>query len=397
MFNWQITIGFLKLNALLCLVVFASGTIGATNEVRFHAWGGSAQVNQYIQWVSQQVSQQHGITINHVKLADTSDAVSRVIAEKSAGNHHNGSVDLIWINGENFAAMQSNGLLAPSWVNGLANFSLTNPAENPAVLTDFGLPTNGQEAPWGRAAMVFYYNGAHVKTPPKTAHELMSFVVENPGTFAYPTPNDYLGISFLKYLLIALNRGNTDGLYRPATPELFAELTTPLWAFLDALHPHMWRQGTHMLRQASHMQRLIDDEVLHLGFSFTAAEIPSAVNRFDLPPTIRTYGMEDGSLSNIHFVAIAYNSPNADNAKKVVNFLLSPVAQAYKKRLDVWGDDTVLDVALLPDNDAQLFQVEGTHPSALPPSERIIMFAEPHASWTDALRNAWFERYGARY
>ncbi|HCY27629.1 MAG TPA: ABC transporter substrate-binding protein, partial [Alteromonas macleodii] len=37
--------------------------------VRFHAWGGSAQVNGYLQWVAAQVSQRFNIELQHVKLA----------------------------------------------------------------------------------------------------------------------------------------------------------------------------------------------------------------------------------------------------------------------------------------------------------------------------------------
>ena len=95
--------------------------------VRFHAWGGSAQVNGYIRWLAKQLAQKHNIVLQHVKLADTSDAVARVLAEKAAGNSSEGSVDLIWINGENFATMKKHGLLTPNWVHELPSFALTSP------------------------------------------------------------------------------------------------------------------------------------------------------------------------------------------------------------------------------------------------------------------------------
>jgi putative thiamine transport system substrate-binding protein len=44
-------------------------------------------------------------------LTDTAEAVARVVAEKAAGRTEGGSVDLIWINGENFAAMKEQDLL----------------------------------------------------------------------------------------------------------------------------------------------------------------------------------------------------------------------------------------------------------------------------------------------
>jgi len=79
--------------------------------VYWNAWGGSEEINAYISWVGSRVKEDHGVTLKHVKLASTADAVSRVLAEKAAGRSSNGSVDLIWINGENFAKMKENGLL----------------------------------------------------------------------------------------------------------------------------------------------------------------------------------------------------------------------------------------------------------------------------------------------
>lgn len=64
------------------------------------------------------------------------------------------------------------------------------------MVTDFGLPTEGQEAPWGKAAMVFYHNSVLLPHPPKTLPALLQFSKANPGRFTYPLPSDYLGISF---------------------------------------------------------------------------------------------------------------------------------------------------------------------------------------------------------
>lgn len=398
-----------------CMVIFsvfvvAQTAVGNTNDeaasekpplVRFHAWGGSAQVNGYLQWVALQVKTRFNIELQHVKLADTSDAVNRVLAEKAAGNHDNGSVDLIWINGENFAAMKKHGLLSASWVSELNNFSLTNPEENSAMTTDFGEPTLGMEAPWGKASMVFYYRSEHMKSlglmAPKTTEQLLRFSQKAPGRFTYPVPSDYLGISFIKYVALAINKDKHSVFYQPVSDASLKTVLPPLWKYLDALHPTMWQQGDHMLRHASQLQRLVGAGELSLAFSFTASEIPSAVTRFDLPEDVRTYAMQDGSLANVHFVGLTYNSGSKAAAKTVVNFLLSPQAQAKKQEITVWGDDTVLDMTTLTNAQQALFKKEAVHPSALNKSKPSALLAEPHASWTDALRDAWYERYGARY
>lgn len=381
-----------RISALLLLLSWASS--GQAQTINFHAWGGSPQVNQYLRWVNAQTEAELGITVNHVKLADTSDAVSRVLAEKAAGNHNCGSVDLIWINGENFAAMKRHRLLHRDWVSSLPNFALTNPEKHQNMTMDFGIPTDGQEAPWGKAAMVFYYNSRYLQSPPENAEALLSFSQQHPGRFAYPLPTDYLGISFLKYLALTLPGIPRERLYEEVDAASLRKVTSALFAYLDKLHPTLWQEGRFFARQASRLQRLFDDNELFLSFSFTAAEIPAAVSRFDLPESTRTYAMLDGSLSNVHFIGIPYNSGHKKAAMEVVNFLLSPRAQARKKKNDVWGDDTVLDASILNDTQRSYFSSQSSHPSALPVDGHQRLLAEPHASWTDALREAWFERYG---
>lgn len=102
---------------------------GSNQDVYFYAWGGDPQINAYLQWAAEQVNDKYNINLVHVKLSDTSEAVSRVLAEKSANNNDKGSVDLIWINGANFATMSENSLLLKQWASKLPNFALTDPGQ----------------------------------------------------------------------------------------------------------------------------------------------------------------------------------------------------------------------------------------------------------------------------
>ena len=110
--------------------------------VYFNAWGGSPNINSYIGWMAEQVKARYGITLEHVKLTDTAEAVSRILAEKVAGKTAGGSVDLIWVNGENFATLSREGLLrTDEWAFDLPAFGLTDPEALPGLVTDFALPT----------------------------------------------------------------------------------------------------------------------------------------------------------------------------------------------------------------------------------------------------------------
>ncbi|HCT72399.1 ABC transporter substrate-binding protein [Psychrobacter glacincola] len=375
---------------------------GENQDVYFYAWGGDPQINAYLQWAAKQVNDKYNINLVHVKLSDTSEAVSRVLAEKSANNNDKGSVDLIWINGANFATMSENSLLLKQWANKLPNFALTDPDNNPAVNFDFGVPTNGMEAPWGQASLTFYYDSLSTNKSPTTLNQLVNWTAQNPGRFSYPKPPDFLGMSFLKYALVMLHEQhdaktgeNTKAqLNLPATEQNTDIILAPLWTFLDDLHPTLWRKGEQFVQTGAHMRRLVDDTELSLAFTFSAPEVPAAVQRYDLPESIRSYAMSDGSLSNTHFVAIPYNASHPQAAQLVANFLMSPEAQAKKQTSDIWGDKTVLVPSTLNPEQQALFKDNKPHPSALPFDSIKRTVSEPHPSWVDAIMQGWQARYG---
>ena len=375
---------------------------GSNQDVYFYAWGGDPQINAYLQWVSDQVDDKYNINLVHVKLSDTSEAVSRVLAEKSAHNDDQGSVDLVWINGANFATMSENSLLLKQWANKLPNFALTDPENNPTVNFDFGVPTNGMEAPWGQAALTFYYDSLSTSKPPTTLTELTTWTAQNPGRFSYPKPPDFLGMSFLKYVLVMLHEQQdaqtgkdiSAQLNLPATEVNTALVLDPLWAFLDGFHPTLWRKGEQFVQTGAQMRRLVDDTELSLAFTFSAPEVPAAVQRYDLPQSIRSYAMSDGSLSNTHFVAIPYNASHPQAAQLVANFLMSPEAQAKKQTPSVWGDKSVLVQSTLSPAQQALFKTKQPHPSALPFDSVKRTVSEPHPSWVEAIQQGWQARYG---
>jgi putative thiamine transport system substrate-binding protein len=376
-----------------------------STNVYFYAWGADAQINAYIQWAAKQVQTQYNINLHHVKLSDTSEAVSRVLAEKTAGNNHKGSVDLVWINGANFATMSEHSLLLPNWANKLPNFKYTDPKNNPAVTFDFGIPTQGMEAPWGQASLTFYYDslaidGSADNQLPTTLNQLLNWSTQHPGRFSYPKPPDYLGMSFLKYALVLLHEKSNEKikaqLNQVANEQNSKIVLTPLWDFLNQLHPTLWRHGQHFMQNGAQMRRLVDDTELSLAFTFSAPEIPGAVQRFDLPKSIRSYAMDDGSLSNTHFVAIPYNASQPKAAQLVANFLLSPEAQARKQKPSVWGDKSVLIPTTLSPEQQALFTTKTPHPSALPFNSIKRTLSEPHPSWVEAIMTGWQSRYGVR-
>jgi len=361
--------------------------------VYFHAWGGSNDVNDYIQWVANRVKDRYEVTVEHVKLADTADAVSRVIAEKAAGRDTGGAVDLLWINGENFAAMKERGLLFGPWAEELPNWRYVDVEGKPAVTSDFTVQTEGLEAPWGMARIVFFYDSARIQEPPRSIRALLDWARAHPGRFAFPQPPDFLGTTFLKQALYEL-APDPSVLQRPVGEADFQAATAPLWEVLDQLSPLLWRGGRAYPQSGPRLIQLMADGEIDLGLSFNPSAVSNAISGFELPTTVRTYVLDGGTIGNASFVTIPYNANAKAGAMVVANFLLSPEAQARKQDPEVWGNGTVLALDKLEPTARARFEALEPGPATLAEEELGPPLLEPHPSWMIRLEEAWTARYG---
>ena len=360
--------------------------------VYFNAWGGSPNINSYIGWVAEQVKARYGITLEHVKLTDTAEAVSRILAEKVAGKNTGGSVDLIWVNGENFATLSREGLLrTDEWAFDLPAFELTDPEALPGLVTDFALPTEGRESPWGRAQLVFGYDSAYLASPPRSAAALKDWIKANPGRFSYPRPPDFTGSSFLKQILLE----TTDDIARFQTPpsDDADQHLAPLFDWLDEVTPSLWRGGKTYPANYTEMVRLLGDGEVTIAFAFNPAEFSNAISQQILPDTVRSYIHEQGTLANIHFVAIPFNASAQEGAMLVADFLLSFDAQLRKANSEIWGDPTVLSFAKFNDQQKQQFNALPRGVASLSEAELSPALAEPHPDWMTLIEQKWQARF----
>jgi putative thiamine transport system substrate-binding protein len=362
--------------------------------VYWNAWGGSDQVNAYIDWVRGRVAEVYDIELVHVKLADTADAVARVLAEKAAGRTEGGSVDLIWINGENFAAMKREGLLFGPFAERLPNFKYVDVAGKPTTRLDFTVPTDGLEAPWGMAQLVFYFDSARLASPPRSIAALVDWAAAHPGRFTYPAPPDFHCTTFLKQALYALI---DDPAVLQTAPDdaSFARAADPLFAFLDSLHPNLWRQGAAFPQNEAALRQLLDDGEIDIGFSFNPGTASASIEQGLLPESVRSFVLDGGTIGNTHFVAIPFNASAREGAMVVANFLLSPEAQLRKQDPVLWGDPTVLALASLSAEDRAAFENQPRGIATLPPDALGPVLPEPHPDWMTRIEEAWRGRYGS--
>ncbi|WP_411891254.1 ABC transporter substrate-binding protein [Yoonia sp. SDW83-1] len=360
--------------------------------VYWNAWGGSTTTNDFIAWVGDRVAEDYGVTLEHVKLTDTADAVTRVLSEKQAGEDEDGAIDMIWINGANFAAMKEADLLFGPYAEQLPNWALVD-TEGKSVQTDFTVPTEGYESPWAMAQVVFDYDTADLAEPLGSMQEILEWTAANPGRFTYPQPPDFLGTTFLKQVLVDI-LPDPSVLAEPATDENYDEVTAPLWSYLDALTPNLWREGKAYPPTGTAMFPLIADGELDLSISFSPGAASTAIANNELPDTVRTFVLDKGTIGNASFVAVPYNSGSKAGAMVVANFLMSPEAQARAQDPAILGYGTVLNMDALTPEDRALFDALDLGIATLTPAELGTVQAEPHPSWMTRIADDWMTRYG---
>ncbi|MFT6990709.1 MAG: putative thiamine transport system substrate-binding protein [Paraglaciecola sp.] len=337
-------------------------------SVYFYAWGGSKAVNEYLRWATREIAQQYRIKLIHVKVTDPSEPVSRLKAE----NGRSSAIDLMWVNGENFAYLKQQGFLLGHLWSTIPNSAFLAVDSLP-ITVDFGEPMHGFEVPWGIGQFNLIAESAIYQQPQLSAKSLLEIAQNNPKTVTYPRPPEFHGTTFLKQLLVDITDADPR-LYQLATEQAKDELLPILWQYLDQLHPHLWQQGKAFPSSAAEQMLLYQQKTLSMAVSFNPNQwLKEKSTQQISESSVRRY-FTDGAITNSHNLAIPKSAPSPDAAKVVINFMLSEKAQK-EKFTGVWGDPSVV---------TSLFD------------EKATMTAHPelHSSWHVIIEDTWQQRYG---
>src|SRR3954447_22921923 len=78
--------------------------------VNFGMWAGDEERNRYFRsTVAETMLRDYKITLRLVPNSDTAEVVNKLLNEKGAGRTRDGSIDMVWINGENFRTAKQAG------------------------------------------------------------------------------------------------------------------------------------------------------------------------------------------------------------------------------------------------------------------------------------------------
>ncbi|MBN9656160.1 ABC transporter substrate-binding protein [Halobacillus sp. GSS1] len=359
-------------------------------EVRLYMWGGDEGINAYIDdYVTPQVEDEYGISLKRVPL-DTPEILQKLQTEKQA-NKQEGSVDVIWINGENFKNAKENELLMGSFTEILPNFNDYYNTEDPAFQRDFGTEVEGMEAPWGKVQFVFHYDSEKIENPPATFRELQTWVAENPGKFTYPTAEEFTGNAFLRHVLYAQAEQPADIYEQPLEENNITATAERTWSYLNEMENHLWRSGDHYPNSLTELDRLYSQGEVWMTMGYNESRAESLIEEGVFPASTRSFVMEPGSIGNTHFLSIPFNSPNQSGALVAINFMLSPEAQLEKYKPDDWGENTPISFNQLPEDIKDKFKAVERGESVLSTEELEESFLpESEAAYVNWMKEKWF-------
>lgn len=287
--------------------------------VNFAMWSGDENRNRFFKTeVTEKLKEKYGIVLNIVPLGDTAEAVNKLLTEKQAGKSSGGSIDMIWINGENFRTTKQGGLLWGSFSERLPSFSLY---EADAGNVDFGTPVDGLEAPWQRSQFVFAFDTARLNDAPRSIEKLGEWIQANPGKFTYPAPPDFTGSAFLRHVLFHFGGGAKN--FEKFDEQLYSTASTKTFAFLNEIKPFLWRRGENYPNSPSELNRLFANREVEFTFAYGATFASEAIKRNEFPSSVRTFVLGEGTIKNYSFLAIPFNASNAAGAMVVINYLMS--------------------------------------------------------------------------
>lgn len=357
--------------------------------VDWYMWGGSPSVNTLVNGLfAKELKEKYDITLRQVPVKDIAEVVGKLVVEKQAGKTGGGSVDLMWINGENFRTCKSHGLLYGPFADRLPNQALVD-WQNAAIANDFGTPVEGMESPWGSAQVVMIYDSARTPEPPKTIAALIEWIRRHPGRFTYPAPPDFTGSAFIRHLFYHVGQpaAHWQGPYSSADLDQASQAT---YALLNELKPYLWRQGTTYPDSPVRLDSLFADGEIDFSFSYQQSAASRGIVDGLMPATTRSYVFDDGTIANTHFVAIPFNATDRAAAMVVANYLLSPEAQLAKADPEIWGDFPIIDPRRLAPDWQKRFAARPRGPATLTDQElQARQLPEPPSAVLIHLEKGW--------
>lgn len=298
------------------IVKAAKGT-----TVTFYGWGGDENRNNWLNTtVADYVKEHYDITLEVVGM-NIDEILAKLSGEKQAGSTK-GSIDMIWINGENFYSAKDNGLLWGPFTGKLPNMEAYIDLNDPETLNDFCMPIDGYEAPYAKAQMVMFADTAVTPDLPASAEALLEFAKANPGKVTYPALPDFTGSAFVRNLIYEICGREQFQTMEPDYDTVKAAIE-PALDYLRELNPYLWNEGKTFPDSSTTVDAMFADGELVMNMSYGPFSVATGINQGIYTETTQTFVFDKGTIGNTNYMAIGFNAPNKAGAMVVINAIIS--------------------------------------------------------------------------
>lgn len=360
------------------------------SEVNWYGWGGDDARNTWIEgYLADRLKEKYDITLNLVGM-DINDILTQLSGEMQAGAEES-AIDFIWINGENFASAKANGYLWGPFVDYLPNYRDYVDGTAPDIIYDFGSPTEGFEAPYGKSQMVFWVDGAKIDTVPTNPDEFLEFCKAHEGQVTYPEPGDFTGTAFISCLIAGVvGKDEFEQLAQmnDATEEEVRAIVEPGMEYLRSLNPYLWNKGTTFPSDSGTVNQMFADG--ELVFCMGYGDPQNQVDDGTFPATTTSFLFDTGTMANTNYHAIAAKAPHKAAALVAINEITDPEVQlsAYEQL----GKISVLDMEKVPADIKNQFDAVPLKSAQIPLDEMLgHKVAEAAGQVIPILEKIWLE------
>lgn len=365
------------------MVEAAEGT-----TVTFYGWGGDEKLNDWLDnKFAPVMKEKYDITMERVPM-DIAQVLSQLSGEIEGGEE-DGSIDMIWINGENFQSAKENNMLYGPFTDKLPNFNDYVDAESEDVTLDFAYPVEGYEAPYGKAQVVMIADTAVTPDVPKSAEALEEFVKKYPGKVTYPALPDFTGSAFVRNIIYEIC-GYEQFLDMEADKETVREAVEPAMEYLRGLNPYLWNEGKTFPDSSTTLDNMFADGEVVLNMTYDAYATALNIESGTYTDTTETFQFDKGTIGNTNFMAVAANSGNKAGAMVAINEMLSPEIQA--DRYEQLRVIPVLDNSKLSEEQKAAFDAVDLGEGVIPQDELLSKrLPEMPAELVPIIEEIWTE------
>lgn len=355
--------------------------------VTFYGWGGSEKINKWLdETVAKTLMEQYEVKLERVPMVP-SEYLPKLLNEKQLDSE--GTIDVLWINGENFHSAKTNELLYGPITEKMPNFNTYIDGTSPDVLYDFGHPVEGYAAPYGKAQMVLIGDTAKLTALPKNHQELLEIAKAHPGKLTYIDASDFTGSAFVRNIIYDIV-GHEVFMDHPADKSALKETIQPALDYLKEIKPYLWREGVTYPADGAQLDNMFEDGEVYMTMSYTPLHVAGKIADGSFKETSQGFLFDKGTIGNTHFMAIPFNAPNKAAALILINHIISPEIQATKYDPTVWGDLPVTNPMKHTKEQKALFDAVDVGQGTVPMEELLVKrLPEMRADLVPIIEEIW--------